>query len=185
MAAAHYQFEAIHPFVDGNGRTGRVLNLLFLLQEGLLDLPILYLSRALLRRKSDYYRLLRDVTETGAWESWVLFMLQGVEETAQWTMAKILAIRTLSDHTAQHVREHLPKLYSRELVDVIFEQPYCRIANLVERDIAQRQAASRYLHALVELGVLEEKTLGKEKLFVHPRLLHLLGNEAHENERYD
>lgn len=185
MAAAHYQFEAIHPFVDGNGRTGRVLNLLFLVQEGLLDLPILYLSRAILRRKADYYRLLREVTQTSAWEPWVLFMLQGVEETAQWTTAKILAIKQLADHTAQHVRERLPKLYSRELVDVIFEQPYCRIANLVDRGIAQRQAASRYLHALAELGVLEEKTLGKEKLFVHPRLLRLLGNEAHEYERHE
>lgn len=184
MAAAHYQFEAIHPFVDGNGRTGRVLNLLFLVQEGLLDLPILYLSRAILRRKADYYRLLREVTQTGAWEPWVLFMLQGVEETALWTTAKILAIKQLADHTAQHVRERLPKLYSRELVDVIFEQPYCRIANLVDRGIAQRQAASRYLHALADGGVLEERTLGKEKLFVHPRLLRLLGSDAHEYERY-
>lgn len=185
MAAAHYQFEAVHPFVDGNGRTGRVLNLLFLVQEGLLDLPILYLSRAILHNKADYYRLLREVTQTGAWEPRVLFMLQGVEETSLWTTLKILAIRALADHTAQHVRERLPKLYSRELVDVIFEQPYCRIVNLVERDIAQRQAASRYLHALAELGVLEERTLGKEKLFVHPRLLKLLGNEAHEYERYE
>jgi Fic family protein len=185
MAAAHYQFEAIHPFVDGNGRTGRVLNLLFLVQEGLLDLPILYLSRAILRRKADYYRLLREVTQTAAWEPWVVFMLQGVEETAQWTTAKILAIKQLADHTALHVRQRLPKLYSRELVDVIFEQPYCRIANLVDRGIAQRQAASRYLHALAELGVLEEKVLGKEKLFVHPRLLRLLGNEAHDYERYE
>lgn len=189
MAAAHYQFEAIHPFVDGNGRTGRVLNLLFLLQAGLLDLPILYLSRAILRRKADYYRLLREVTQTGGqagWEPWLLFMLQGVEETAQWTTAKILAIRALADHTAQHVREHLPKLYSRELVDVVFEQPYCRIANLVERGIAQRQAASRYLHALAELGVLAPTEVGgKEKLFVHPRLLRLLGNEDHDFGRYD
>lgn len=180
MAAAHYQFEAIHPFVDGNGRTGRVLNLLFLVQEGLLDLPILYLSRAILRRKADYYRLLREVTQTGAWEPWVLFMLGGVEDTARWTTGKILAIRSLADHTAAHVRARLPKLYSRELVDVIFEQPYCRIANLVDKGIAQRQAASRYLHALADLGVLAEQTVGKEKLFVHPRLLTLLGNEAHE-----
>jgi len=185
MAAAHYQFEAIHPFVDGNGRTGRVLNLLFLVQEGLLDLPILYLSRALLRHKADYYRLLRDVTQSGDWEPWLLFMLQGVEHTAQWTMAKILAIKQLADHTAQHVREHLPKLYSRELVDVIFEQPYCRITNLVDRGIGQRHAASRYLHALAGLGVLQAQTLGKEKLFVHPRLLWLLGDEAHAVRRYD
>ncbi|MCK6369757.1 MAG: Fic family protein [Gammaproteobacteria bacterium] len=191
MAAAHYQFEAIHPFVDGNGRTGRVLNLLFLLQAGLLDLPILYLSRAILRRKSDYYRLLREVTQTGGqtggqagWEPWLRFMLQGVEETAQWTTAKILAIRALADHTAQHVRERAPKVYSRELVDVVFEQPYCRIANLVERGIAQRQAASRYLHALAELGVLTPTEVGKEKLFVHPGLLRLLASETHEVVRY-
>lgn len=184
MAAAHYQFEAIHPFVDGNGRTGRVLNLLFLLQAGLLDLPILYLSRAILRSKADYYRLLRGVTEDGAWEPWLLFMLQGVRETAQWTTAKILAIRALADHTAQHVRGRAPKLYSRELVDVVFEQPYCRIANLVERGIAQRQAASRYLHALTELGVLTPTAVGKEKLFVHPALLRLLASETHELTRY-
>jgi Fic family protein len=184
MAVAHYQFEAIHPFVDGNGRTGRVLNLLFLVQAGLLNLPILYLSRAILRKKSDYYRLLREVTQSGAWEPWLLFMLQGVEETARWTTAKILAIRSLADGTANHVRERLPKLYSRELVDVIFEQPYCRIANLVDRGIAQRQAASRYLHALAELGVLEEKSIAREKLFVHPRLLRLLSNEVHDIEGY-
>ena len=185
MAVAHYQFEAIHPFVDGNGRTGRVLNLLFLMQAGLLDRPILYLSRAILRRKADYYRLLRGVTAEDAWEPWVLFMLEGVEETARWTTAKILAIRGLADHTAEHLRVRLPKLYSRELVDVVFEQPYCRIANLVERGIAQRQAASRYLHALAGLGVLEERSLGKEKLFVHPRLLRLLGNEDHAYDRYN
>lgn len=184
MAVGHYQFEAIHPFVDGNGRTGRVLNLLFLIQERLLDLPVLYLSRAILRRKSDYYRLLREVTQSGNWEAWVLFMLEGVEETAQWTTAKILAIRALADLTAQHVRERLPKLYSRELVDVIFEQPYCRISNLVDKGVAQRQAASRYLHALAELGVLQEKVVGKEKLFVHPNLLTLLSSETHEYAKY-
>ena len=184
MAVAHYQFEAIHPFVDGNGRTGRVLNLLFLVQQGLLNLPILYLSRAILRKKADYYRLLREVTQTGAWEEWVLFMLKGVEETATWTTAKVLAIRALADHTAAYVREHQPKLYSRELVDVIFEQPYCRIANLVDSGIAQRQTASRYLHALAELGILEEKTVGKEKLFVHPRLLALLSNDRHDYTPY-
>lgn len=180
MAVAHYQFEAIHPFVDGNGRTGRVLNLLFLVQEGLLHLPVLYLSRAILRQKADYYRLLRGVTQAQAWEDWVLFMLRCVEETAVWTHAKVLAIHALAGHTAAHARLHLPKLYSRELVDVIFEQPYCRIANLVERGIAQRQAASRYLHALADLGILEERTVGKEKLFLHPRLLALLSSEQHD-----
>ncbi|MCC7544355.1 MAG: Fic family protein [Aquabacterium sp.] len=178
MAVGHYQFEAIHPFVDGNGRTGRVVNILYLIQEGLLSLPILYLSRHIIAHKADYYRLLLEVTQKEAWEPWVLFMLRAVEETSRWTTAKIAAIRSLADHTTEHVRARLPKIYSRELVDVIFEQPYCRIANLVEKDIAQRQAASRYLKDLVELGVLREMQYGKEKLFIHPKLMQLLTRDS-------
>lgn len=180
MAVGHYQFEAIHPFTDGNGRTGRVLNMLYLIQEGLLTLPILYLSRHIIANKADYYRLLLDVTRQGAWEPWLLFMLQAVEETAGWTTAKIAAIRALALHTTRHVRERLPKIYSRELVDVIFEQPYCRIANLVEKDIAQRQAASRYLKDLAALGVLREMQSGKEKLFIHPKLMQLLTRDGND-----
>jgi Fic family protein len=185
MAVGHYQFEAIHPFIDGNGRTGRVLNLLFLIQTGLLRLPVLYLSRAILRNKADYYRLLLKVTRSDAWEPWILFMLRSVEETSRWTTDKVLSVRALADHTAQHVRERLPKLYSRELIDVIFEQPYCRIGNLVDRDIAKRQAASRYLYALVDLGILEEKSVGKEKVFLHPRLLKLLSDDSHRFKLYE
>jgi Fic family protein len=179
MAVAHYQFEAIHPFTDGNGRTGRVLNLLHMIQEELLSLPILYLSRYLIAHKADYYRLLLEVTREGAWEPWVMFMLRAVEETARWTTDKILAIRALSDAAAAFVRERLPKIYSRELVDAIFEQPYCRIANLVDKGVAQRQAASRYLQDLVAIGVLREVKVGKEKLFIHPRLMQLLSSDAH------
>jgi len=178
MAVGHYQFEAIHPFIDGNGRTGRVVNILYLIQEGLLNLPILYLSRHIIAHKADYYRLLREVTQHQAWEPWVLFMLRAVEETSRWTTAKIAAIRRLADHTTEHVRTRLPKIYSRELVDVIFEQPYCRIANLVEKEIAQRQAASRYLKDLTELGVLHEMHLGKEKFFIHPKLMQLLTRDS-------
>jgi len=184
MALAHYQFEAIHPFTDGNGRTGRVLNILYLIQEDLLSLPILYLSRFIIANKADYYRLLLDVTRDHAWEAWVIFMLRAVEETARWTTDKILAIRKLSDGAATFVRERLPKIYSRELVDVIFEQPYCRIANLVDKDIAQRQAASRYLQDLVRAGVLREEKIGKEKLFIHPKLMQLLASDAHEVTGY-
>jgi len=180
MAVAHYQFEAIHPFTDGNGRTGRVLNILYLIQEGLLSLPILYLSRHIIANKADYYRLLLAVTREGAWEPWVLFMLRAVEETARWTTDKILAIREQSDAAAAVVRERLPKVYSRELVDAIFEQPYCRIANLVDKGIARRQAASRYLQDLVSIGMLCEVKVGKEKLFIHQRLLQLLASNAHE-----
>jgi len=178
MAVAHYQFEAIHPFTDGNGRTGRVLNSLFLVEQRLLTLPILYLSRYMIAHRADYYRLLLAVTREGAWEEWLVYMLRGVEETAAWTTAKIGAVRKLAADTLEYVRRAAPKIYSRELVDLIFEQPYCRIANLVDADIAGRQAASRYLKALVAAGVLREQAFGKEKLFVHPKLMNLLTRDS-------
>lgn len=184
MAVGHYQFEAIHPFTDGNGRTGRVMNILFLIEEKLLDSPILYLSRYIIAHKPDYYQLLLDVTRNQSWEAWILYMLKAVEETAQWTTAKIAAIRMLSDHTTHYVRNRLPKIYSRELVDVIFEQPYCRIGNLVERGIAQRQSASRYLKELTNIGVLSEIQAGKEKLFIHPKLMQLLTRDGNDFARY-
>ena len=184
MAVGHYQFEAIHPFTDGNGRTGRVLNSLFLIQENLLTLPILYLSRYIIQHKADYYRLLLNVTREDAWEEWVLYILKGVEETALWTTAKIAAIRTLSTQTVEFVRQKLPKVYSLELVNVIFERPYCRIQNVVEAKIAERQAASRYLKQLAEIGVLEEQTLGREKLFLHPKFLKLLIRDSNTFAEY-
>lgn len=180
MAIAHYQFEAIHPFTDGNGRTGRIINSLFLIQENLLTLPILYLSRYIIRNKSDYYRLLLKVTSNDVWEEWILYIVHGVEETALWTTAKIAAIRTLQEHTSEYIRNGLPKIYSRELVDLIFEQPYCRIANLVEKNVAKRQTASEYLKALCDIGVLAEQSAGREKLFIHPKLLNLLTREGNE-----
>lgn len=178
MAVAHYQFEAIHPFTDGNGRTGRVLNSLFLIQENLLTLPILYLSRYIIRHKSDYYRLLLAVTATQAWEEWLIFVIQGVEETARWTTAKIAAIRELAAHTTDYVRHEAPKIYSYELVNLIFERPYCRISDLETVGIAKRQAASRYLKKLVEIEVLREVSVGKEKLFLHPKFLTLLTRDS-------
>lgn len=184
MAAAHYQFEAIHPFTDGNGRTGRVLNSLFLVDQGLLPLPILYLSRYIIANKTDYYALLLAVTRDGAWEPWLLYVLRAVEDTAAWTTAKIGAIRTLAAHTADHVRRRLPKIYSRELVDVIFEQPYCRIVNVVDAGIAERQAASRYLKALATIGVLRERAVGREKLFVHPKLMAVLTHDDNDFAPY-
>lgn len=174
MAVGHYQFEAIHPFTDGNGRTGRVLNSLYLIQEELLTLPILYLSRYIIKNKADYYRLLLDVTRDNSWEPWIIYLLRGVEDTARWTTAKISAIRSLSALTIAHVKQAAPKVYSRELVDLIFDLPYCRIQNVVDKGIGGRQAASRYLKQLVDIGVLREMTLGREKLFIHPKLMHLL-----------
>lgn len=182
--AGHYQFEAIHPFTDGNGRTGRVINILYPIQEELLNLPILYLSRHVIARKADYYGLLLGVTRDQAWEPWLQFMLRAVAETAKWTTGKIADIRTLAEHTTEHVRTRLPKIYTRELVDVIFEQPYCRISNLVDKGVAQRQAASRYLKDLAELGVLREMPFGKEKLFIHPKLMQLLSRDNNQFQPY-
>ena len=184
MAIAHYQFEAIHPFTDGNGRTGRVLNLLVLIQEELLNLPVLYLSRYIIQHKPDYYRLLAEVTSDAAWEDWVLYMLRAVEETARWTTDKIAGLRALHAATRAHVRQRLPKIYSHELIETLFEQPYCRIGHLVSRGIAQRQAASRYLHELVEAGVLREVAVGREKLFIHPRLMQLLTQDSNRFTPY-
>lgn len=184
MAVSHYQFEAIHPFTDGNGRTGRVINILVLIQDELLALPVLYLSRYIIAHKADYYRLLQKVTREHAWEEWVLYMLRAVEETARWTTNKIAAIRGLAEHTTEYVRQKLPKIYSRELVETIFEQPYCRIGNLVDKQLAQRQAASRYLKDLVGIGVLSEVQAGKEKLFTHPRLIQLLMRDGNQFARY-
>jgi Fic family protein len=177
MAAGHYQFEAIHPFTDGNGRTGRVINSLFLIQENLLTLPILYLSRYIIANKPDYYRLLLQVTRDQNWEPWLLYIINGVAKTATWTTEKIGTIRLLSDNTADYVRERLPKIYSHELVSLIFELPYCRISSLTSRGIAKRQTASLYLKQLVEIGVLAEAETArpvKEKLFTHPKLIQLL-----------
>jgi Fic family protein len=174
----------VHPFTDGNGRTGRIINSLFLIEQNLLTLPILYLSRYITLNKAEYYRLLLDVTKTGLWESWLVYILKGIEETAKWTLAKIAAIQNLQSETARYIRQALPKVYSHELVNVIFAQPYCRIANLVEADVAQRQTASVYLKQLANIGVLRETEAGKEKLYLHPKLMHLVTREANEYELY-
>ncbi len=184
MAVMHYQFEAIHPFTDGNGRTGRVLNILYLVQEELLTLPILYLSRYIIANKPAYYANLLGVTKEQDWEKWIGYMLDAVASTAQWTTQKIIAIRDLADHTAGYVRDQLPKIYSRELVDTIFQQPYCRISNLVDANIAKRQTASEYLKQLVKVGVLVERKMGRERLFIHPRLIQLVSSDSNEISEY-
>ncbi|HGH6394871.1 TPA: protein adenylyltransferase Fic [Neisseria meningitidis] len=178
MAAAHYQFEAIHPFTDGNGRTGRILNSLLLIEKGLLDLPILYLSRYIIENRADYYRLLLGVTERQDWESWIIYILDGVADTADWTVSKIDAIRHLFEQTRQHIRTHAQGIYTHELVNLLFEQPYTRIANLEAAGIAKRQTASKYLKELSDIGVLQEIVIGRDKLFIHPRLMELLRGEG-------
>jgi len=184
MAVGHYQFEAIHPFTDGNGRTGRVLNSLFLIHEELLTLPILYLSRYIIANRREYNRLLLEVTKNQDWESWILYIVEGVDQTAQWTRAKIEAICGLFEETSRFVKERIPKVYSYELINLIFELPYCRIQNVVDAEIAKRQSASRYLKGLVEIGVLKDMQIGREKLFVHPKYLKLLTQDGDQFAPY-
>ena len=174
MAAGHYQFEAIHPFTDGNGRTGRVINLLYLVEQELLDIPVLYLSRHILRHRPAYYGGLQSVTETGDWERWLLFMLNGVTATARWTMEKIVAVRDLLEETADRMRRDAGPIYSRELAELVFVRPYCRIAHVVDAGLAKRQTASTYLKELARIGILVEHKVGREKIFLNPAFIDLL-----------
>lgn len=180
MAVGHYQFEAIHPYPDGNGRTGRVINILFLIEQNLLDQPILYLSRYINEHREDYYRLLLEVTTKGAWEPWILYMLEAVEDTASWTRAKIRAIKRQMEETVRYVAATQPKIYSRELIEVIFVQPYCRTNDLVKLGIGTRKTAAKYLGDLVTAGVLQERKEGREKLYIHTQFLDLLMNDDNE-----
>ncbi|MEE9269216.1 MAG: Fic family protein, partial [Candidatus Krumholzibacteria bacterium] len=174
MAVGHYQFEAIHPFTDGNGRTGRLLNILFLIGENLLDIPVLYLSRYIIENKDDYYRLLQEVTEKKHWEPWIVYMLMAVEKTAKWTTEKIRAIKDLMEHTSSYTSTAKPNVYTRELIELTFIQPYCRIVHVIDAGIAQRATASKYLKELSAIGVLKEITIGRDKVFIHPKFLNLL-----------
>lgn len=174
MAVAHYQFEAIHPFTDGNGRTGRILNILYLVHADLLDLPVLYLSGYIIRHKNEYYRLLLEVSTSQAWEPWILFLLRGIEETARWTAERVRSIRRLLDEAIERVRRDLPGVYSKELLEMLFRQPYCKIAFLVDAGIAKRQTAAKYLEALQNIGLLAGEMVGRERIFVNTALLELL-----------
>lgn len=174
LAVMHYQFEAIHPFSDGNGRTGRIVNILYLIDQQLLELPILYLSRYIIEHKADYYDLLRGVTEDGAWEAWILYMLEAINTTAAMTRDRIEAIRSLMAQVSEDVRERLPGIYRKELIEVLFAQPYCKIRFLEEAGIAKRQTASRYLQELEGIGVLRSLKRGRETYYMNLPLFDLL-----------
>lgn len=175
MAIIHYQFEAIHPFYDGNGRTGRIVSVLYLDLAELLDLPILYISRHIIKNKGKYYDLLQGVTSDQRWEDWILFMLETVEQTSQDMVEKVNQINRLIEKTIEKVRNRLPKIYSKELIELVFEQPYCKIQFLVDRNIAKRETASHYLKQLEKIGVLQRFKLGKEILFLNRKLYQLFG----------
>lgn len=175
MTLIHYQFEAIHPFPDGNGRVGRIFNILYLVHKGLLDLPILYLSRYIIGKRAGYNRLLRRVTEQGQWEPWTLYMLDAVEETAKDTKSRILGIRDLLEETLARSRKELPtRVYSKDLIELLFHRPFTKVQFLVDAGIAQRQTASEYLKELERIGVLKSRKAGKEKLYLNVRLYELL-----------
>ena len=175
LAIVHYQFEAIHPFSDGNGRTGRIINSLLLISRGLLDLPILYLSKYIIEKKTEYYRLLRAVTAKGEWDNWILYMLDAIQTTAVETREKIVSIRKLIDQTLEIGRTKLPaKVYSKELIELLFHQPYTKVQNLVDAGIAERKTAAVYLRELEKVGILRSKKSGKEVLFLNVKLFQLL-----------
>ena len=175
LALIHYQFETIHPFSDGNGRTGRIINILYLVFQGLLDLPVLYLSKFVIDRKDEYYRLLRQVTEKREWEPWILYMLDAVEETAAFTRKRILDIRDLMAETMEVAKETLPgRVYSKELIELLFCQPYTKGQSLVDAGIAKRKTAAEYLKNLEKTGILTGKRIGREMLYLNTRLYDLL-----------
>lgn len=174
MAVLHHQFESIHPFYDGNGRTGRILNLLHLVLHGLLDLPVLYLSRYIVRHKADYYRHLQTVRDTGEWAAWVLYILRAVEDTSRRTITQIHGIKELMQTTKHRVRSELPKLYSQDLVNNLFRHPYTKI-EFVERDLGvSRQTATKYLSDLIAAGFVKKMKLGRTNFYVNEPLFKLL-----------
>ncbi len=174
MAIIHYQFESIHPFYDGNGRTGRIINILYLILNNLLDLPVLYLSSYIIRTKSDYYKLLNAVRTQDAWEEWILYILTAVEETSKVSVKLIESITKLIQETKIELRNKLPKLYSKDLLEVLFKHPYTKISFLVEELNINRKTASLHLRAIEEIGILESVKMGRDVYFINIRLFELL-----------
>ncbi len=174
MALIHHQFESIHPFYDGNGRTGRIINILFLVAQGLLDIPVLYLSRFIVQNKSDYYSLLQSTRDGGEWEPWLLYMLRGIGETAQSTLQTVRGIGSLMMETKHRLRNELPKVYSQDLLNNLFRHPYTKIEFLMDEVNCSRPTASKYLQSLVGIGILSEHKVGRSKFFVNDPLYALL-----------
>jgi Fic family protein len=174
MAVIHYQFESIHPFYDGNGRTGRIINILYLVAQGLLDLPILYLSQYIISNKSTYYQTLQGVRDAGDWESWLLFMLRGVEETSNQTITLIAQIKALMMHYKHRLRSELPKIYSQDLLNNLFKHPYTKIEFVMNDLQVSRITASKYLERLVEKELLIKEKLGVHNYYINTPLFDLL-----------
>lgn len=173
MAIIHHQFESIHPFSDGNGRIGRIINVLYLTRAGLLDIPILYLSRYITSHKADYYRLLQEVRDTGAWEPWVLYMLEAISSTAQQTLQLIEGMRALMADYKRRLREHPSIRYSQDLLNNLFRHPYTRIEFLQTELGVTRQTAAKHLDQLAAAGFVEKQQLGRNNYYINTPLVAL------------
>lgn len=182
MAIIHHQFESIHPFYDGNGRTGRIINILYLVQHGLLGSPVLYLSRYINQNKADYYRLLQTTRDTGNWEDWLLYMLDGVEQTSRQTTALITAIVALMQQHKEKLRTELPKVYSQDLINNLFRHPYTKIEFVMAELQITRKTAAKYLDELVRIGLLSKHKLGKDNYYLNDTLYALLLNVSAKPE---
>ena len=174
MAIIHYQFETIHPFYDGNGRTGRIINILYLVLNELLDLPILYLSSYIIKHKADYYRLLQEVRTKGSWEEWIIYMLEGIEQTATKQVQLINDIKELMDKTKEKLKSELPKIYSKDLLEVLFIHPYTKIDMLVDNLELHRDTASKHLKAMEKIGILNSVQIKNTRFYVNVKLFELL-----------
>lgn len=176
MAIIHHQFESIHPFYDGNGRTGRIINILYLVKENLLNLPILYLSRYINQNKANYYKLLQFTRESNEWEPWILYMLEAIEQTAIQTSAMVRGIKNLMMEYKQKIRTELPKIYSQDLINNLFKHPYTKIDFLVTDLQVSRQTASKYLEQLNQKQLISIHKIGKENFYINDALFQYLYN---------
>lgn len=177
LALIHYQFEAIHPFFDGNGRTGRIIMLLYLKLCGLLDLPALYLSSYILKNKNEYYTRLRAVTEKADWQGWILYMLDMIEVTSHNGRARIEKIEHQMKLMGQQIQKKLPKIYSKDLVEALFRLPYTKRSFLTDEGIGNLKTVGNYLINLEEKGLLKSVIVGKEKLYLNQKLMDILKSE--------
>lgn len=180
MAIIHHQFESIHPFYDGNGRTGRILNIIYLVKNELLDLPILYLSRYIVRTKAEYYHLLQAARDQNEWEKWVLYILQGIEETAKETIKFIKQIKNLVFETKNRMRNELPSIYSQELLNNLFFHPYTKVQFVMDQVRVSRITATKYLNQLTEYGFVEKYKVGRSNYFINKPLVQLITQQEEQ-----
>lgn len=187
MAVIHHQFESIHPFYDGNGRTGRIINSLYLVLKGLLDLPILYLSRYIIKNKTEYYRLIQSVRDNGIWEDWVLFILKGIDETAAETIVLVKQIKILMQTYKERMRVLLGRQYSHELLNNLFNHPYTKIEFVVQDLKVSRLTATKYLNKLVDAQLLDKIKMKNSNYYLNPSLTKLLidHSEYHDTDGFE